>query len=182
MYILFNKTKHMYFNGQIQILNIFAGSPVCYRNNKYHTLQSTEVKSARVCNIMFCIISNVEITIRNMLQALLSFIGDLPQGGRHIPAYCCHRLFGPSKTRLNEPAIRRCPSRAKTSRLRLTFSTKFLALKYSPIARFTTMFKWLLQQAQPAESGEAGGAASRADKSQFAYEHQTLQAIKISYS
>ena len=33
-----------------------------------------------------------------MLQALLSFTADLPQGGRRIPAYCRHCLFGPSKT------------------------------------------------------------------------------------
>ena len=29
---------------------------------------------------------HVEIWVRNILQALLSFIGDLPQGSRHIPA------------------------------------------------------------------------------------------------
>ena len=56
---------------------------------------------------------HVELRIRNMLQALLSFTGDSPQGGRHIPAHCRHRLFGPSKTRLNEPAIWRNASRKK---------------------------------------------------------------------
>ena len=35
-----------------------------------------------------------------------------------IPAYGCHRPFGPSKARLNEPAIRRNASRAKRNRLR----------------------------------------------------------------
>ena len=50
---------------------------------------------------------NVEIRNPNSLQAPSSFIGDLPQGGRHVPSYCCHRLFGPSKDapkRAGDPA------------------------------------------------------------------------------
>ena len=47
-----------------------------------------------------------------VLYVCMSFVGDLPQGGRHIPAYCCHRLFGPSNARARqrptEPAKRVC--------------------------------------------------------------------------
>ena len=46
----------------------------------------------------------------------------------HIPAYCHQRLFGPSKTRLNEPAIRRSVFRAERSHLSLRLSPRFLAI------------------------------------------------------
>ena len=66
--------------------------------------------------------------IPSLLRALLSFIGDLPQGGRAHTSVLSPPPFGPSKTRLNETAIRRDAPHAKRNRLRLTFSPGFLAV------------------------------------------------------
>ena len=52
-------------------------------------------------------------------------------------------LFGPSKTRLNEPAIRRNSSRARRSRPSLTFSSKFLDSKPQITSLDTFKISWI---------------------------------------
>ena len=75
------------------------------------------------CFVSTFVYFNVEIEIHNILQALLSFIGDLPQGGRAHTSVSLPRPFWPEQDapeRAGDPAKR--VARKERSCLRLTFS------------------------------------------------------------